>query len=359
MGKRLLAAVCGICLLFGAMTAGCAAKDAPVLVITPARAGYENLYDAAGAMVARYEGELAHTTLPEAALHDAAAYAEAVVAAVGADVQALVLAPALPGAAEAAAQLKESRGGALLLIACQPAQEAAAASADLSLDLHTAALGEAVAEQAAEYAADALVCYAGAVPADTYGLAAACAALELPFAAAALPADAAALAADIAEKQAQYGADCAFVTTAPEAEALLLAACAEAGALAPLPLSVDPYHSFAEAFSLAIPDDRYGGLTEYLGTLNRELVTTRGLNKRFAAWRRPGEVMLLDAACAYAQDWRNGLTGAPLDEAYLRQKLLNADGRKIAVAPESNGRLWLALPHVYSFSNITGTGCDC
>lgn len=357
MRKRLLFLLCllSVCLL-----AACG-SGAPLVVVTPERAEDENTYDTAQALLERYGDTLAHAALPAAATADAAAYAAAL-SELGADpaVRALVLAPALPGAAEAVAALRESRGDELLIIFSQPAEAvtAAAPAADIVLDLNRAALGEAVAAQAAEYEAPALICYQQDPAADAYGLLAAAETLGLAAESCALPADAAALAADIAAWQAVYGPDCAFVTTSPQWEEALLTACVEAGAIMPLPLSVDPYAVFpALAGAAALPQNRYDGLTEYLDSLKSYLVNDLGQNERFATWRRPGETMLLDAACSYAQGWLQGLAAEKVDAAYLRQQLLNADGRLIDDRSAAN--TWLCLPNRYAFSSLAGTGCDC
>lgn len=364
MRQKLLLILAVLCGLLAAACAapGAVADTAQMVLVTGERELDPELYDAAQAIAVR-EGEIAAAlALDAATMADPEAYAAAVIAAASDNVRVLILAPASAGAVAAAQALRTAEDPPLLIF-CTPQEERAAvcAVADLVLDLNHAAVGEMVAEQAAEAEAIALVCF-GSEQGELEQLLiqAACdqrmtVLVEDPPA---VP-DVAGFSAEIARRQQELGPDCAFVTTDPQAEVALIQACVSQNAIFPLALAqpLSPYQAYGEAFDVPLPDDLYTGLSDYLGSVKHYLVSERNIGGRFSIWQRPVTTALLDGAVKYADAWLQGWTEQRLDAAVLRQSLLNADGKKIVIDPDYSNR-WLLLVTRYRMGNISNV-CDC
>jgi len=350
-----------------------------VLIVTGEEAGDREAYAAAQALSARYGRYLLHRELAAETLADPRLYAAAVLQAVAeTKAGALILAPAYAGAAAACGETP------ILTIALCPEEEAPliAAAADLVADADDTAAGAMAVAQAVEFGATAFVYYRGGQADDGEALLertkAAALQAGLDFIVEELPRGdlAAGLDSSLGRLIALSGArpaisgsnsgaeedDCAPETAAAGslavfsddagAEEELIAAALRHGCICPPQPSLTPYGAYGRVFGIAEPGDLYGGLSQYLKLLNRELVTARKLSGRFAAWRRPLMFVEADAAAEYAFLWLAGRTQDQGEAAWFRQCLLNANAKTISTYDREGAayaNYWLHLINIRVF----------
>ncbi|MDO5755743.1 MAG: DUF3798 domain-containing protein [Tissierellia bacterium] len=103
----------------------------------------------------------------------------------------------------------------------------------------------------------------------------------------------------------KYGENTAFFSTNCSMQEPLIKAVLEEGAIFPEQCCPSPYHAYPGALGIKIPQDKAGDI-EYLNDQIKEAVAEKGGTGRFATWKYPANVLMIDAGVAYAEQFING-----------------------------------------------------
>ncbi len=318
-------------------TTGCGKKEAPAtggenlgfkigLVTGTVSQGEEEFRAAENAVKKYGKDVIKHVTYPDKFTQEQeTTIAQITGLAADPEVKAIIILQAVPGSAAAIDKIKEDRDD-IVFIAGVPHEdpETIASRADIILETDNLKRGETIVELAKEMGAKTFVHYS--FPRHmSYELLAQrrdvmkgkCKELGLEFVEVDAPdptGDAGISGAqqfmieDVPRQVDKYGKDTAFFNTNCSMQEPLIKAVLTTGAIYPEQCCPSPYHAYPGALGLEIPEDKAGDVDYMLEQIAAK-IKEEGASGRFATWKVPANMVMVDAAVEYAVAYGKGEVG--------------------------------------------------
>lgn len=269
-------------------------------------------------MVRKYgEDVIKHVTYPDKfAQEQETTIAQITSLAADPKVKAIVIVQAVPGSAAAIDKIKETRDD-ILFIGGVPHEdpETIAARMDIVLETDNIKRGETIIELAKEMGAETFVHYSFPrhmsmellarrrdvfkETCDKLGIKF----LEVdapdPLGDAGVPGAQQFILEDVPRQVASLGKDTAFFSTNCSMQEPLIKSILTEGALYPEQCCPSPYHAYPGAMAIEIPQDKAGDVQFMLDQINTKVVES-GNSGRFATWKAPANMAMVNAAVEYA-----------------------------------------------------------
>jgi hypothetical protein len=110
---------------------------------------------------------------------------------------------------------------------------------------------------------------------------------------------------DVPRQVEKYGKDTAFFNTNCGMQEPLIKTILETGAIYPEQCCPSPYHAYPGALGIEIPEDKAGDVNYMLEQI-RTKIKDSGASGRFATWKVPANMAMIEAAFQYAMDYAEG-----------------------------------------------------
>ncbi|CCQ94620.1 Lipoprotein [[Clostridium] ultunense Esp] len=238
------------------------------------------------------------------------------------DVKAIVVLQAVPGTAAAFDKIKETRDD-ILFIAGVPHEdpETIAPRADIILETDNIKRGETIVELAKEMGAKTFVHYSFprhmsyellAQRRDVMKETAEKLGLEFvevdapdPTGDAGIPGAQQFMIEDVPRQVDKYGEDTAFFNTNCSMQEPLIMSVINTGAIYPEQCCPSPYHAYPGALGIEIPEDKAGDVA-YMLEQTHAKIEEAGASGRFATWKVPANMAMVEAAVEYAISYGKG-----------------------------------------------------
>ncbi len=333
MKKKLLSLLLITLLIIG--VTGCGNKQAPAtgdkenlgfkigLVTGTVSQGEEEFRAAENAVKKYGKDVIKHVTYPDKFTQEQeTTIAQITGLAADPEVKAIIILQAVPGSAAAIDKIKEERDD-ILFIAGVPHEdpETIASRADFILETDNLKRGETIVELAEEMGAKTFIHYS--FPRHmSYELLAQrrdvmkdkCKELGLEFVEVDAPdptGDAGISGAqqfmieDVPRQVEKYGKDTAFFNTNCSMQEPLIKSVLSTGAIYPEQCCPSPYHAYPGALGIEIPEDKAGDVDYMLEQISAK-IKEEGASGRFATWKVPANMAMVDAAVEYAVAYGKG-----------------------------------------------------
>jgi hypothetical protein len=238
------------------------------------------------------------------------------------DVKAIIVLQAVPGTAAAFDKIKETRDD-IVFIAGVPHEdpETIAPRADIILETDNIKRGETIVELAKEMGAKTFVHYSFprhmsyellAQRRDVMKETAKKLGLEFvevdapdPTGDAGIPGAQQFMIEDVPRQVDKYGEDTAFFNTNCSMQEPLIKSVINTGAIYPEQCCPSPYHAYPGALGIEIPEDKAGDVT-YMLEQTHAKIEESGASGRFATWKVPANMAMVEAAVEYAVSYGKG-----------------------------------------------------
>ena len=269
-------------------------------------------------------------------------------------VKAIIFVPAVPGAAEAIAKVKETREDLLFIAgAVGENPDVIAKEADICLMVDQIAMGTNIIDQAAKQGAKTFVHISFPRHLEYTMIAARqelfkkrCDELDITYVEATAPdptGDAGAIGAQawiiehISDYINQYGSDTAFFSTNCSMQDPLIQQCAELGAIYPQQCCPSPYHGYPSAFNIS--DEEHEGDVNYMLEQIAEKVEEYGNGGRMSTWTVAINQTMIEAGYNYAVKWIEGGIEKRCDENGIMEEIKALAGEETTITKYSDETL--------------------
>lgn len=264
------------------------------------------------------------------------------------DVKAIIVCQAVTGVSAGIDAVRESRPD-MLVIAGAPHDdpEVIAARADICLDLDQYQRGVDIMATSKDMGAKTFIHYSFprhmsypllAARRDELKKAAAEAGIEFveidapdPTGDAGMPGAQQFILEDVPRQVEKYGKETAFFSTNCGMQEPLIKAVLDQGALYPEQCCPSPYHAYPNALGIKIPEDKAGDL-DYLNAEITKVLEEKGGTGRFATWKKPANVAMINAGVEYAKAFAEGKV-ANQDMEAMTKYLQEATDGDITIKP--------------------------
>lgn len=292
-------------------------------------------------MVKKYgEDVIKHVTYPDKfAQEQETTIAQITSLAADPKVKAIVVVQAVPGTAAAIDKIKETRDD-ILFIGGVPHEdpELIAARMDIVLETDNIKRGETIIELAKEMGAETFVHYSFprhmsmellARRRDVMKETSEKLGIEFlevdapdPLGDAGIPGAQQFILEDVPRQVAALGKNTAFFSTNCSMQEPLIKSVLSEGAIYPEQCCPSPYHAYPGALAIEIPQDKAGDVEYMLDQINTKVVEA-GCSGRFATWKAPANMAMVNAAVEYAIAYGKGEVGK-FDKEKMTEFLRNA-----------------------------------
>ena len=141
---------------------------------------------------------------------------------------------------------------------------------------------------------------------------------------------------DVPRQVEKYGKDTAFFNTNCGMQEPLIKTVLEKGAIYPEQCCPSPYHAYPGALGIEIPEDKAGDVNYMLEQI-RTKIKDAGASGRFATWKVPANMAMIEAAFQYAMDYAEGEV-EKFDKDHFVKLLKEATGDDNLSVSEYEGR---------------------
>ncbi|MFS8541412.1 MAG: DUF3798 domain-containing protein, partial [Tissierellales bacterium] len=141
---------------------------------------------------------------------------------------------------------------------------------------------------------------------------------------------------DVPRQVEKYGKDTAFFNTNCGMQEPLIKTVLETGAIYPEQCCPSPYHAYPGALGIEIPEDKAGDVNYMLEQI-RTKIKDSGASGRFATWKVPANMAMIEAAFQYAMDYAEGEV-EKFDKDHFVKLLKEATGDDNLSVSEYEGR---------------------
>ena len=336
----------------GSGDTGAAKSDYKIGIITGTVSQGEEEYQAAQNLKAKYGDKVVTATYPDNfSTETEQTIATVTNMAADPDVKAIVFVQAVPGAAAAINQVKETRADILFVAGvCAEDPAVIAAAADVCLLVDEIAMGNTIIEQAAKMGAKTFVHVSferhlgyATISARQALFKENCARLGIKYVEATAPdptGDAGVTGAqawvteNIKVYVDQYGKDTAFFCTNCSMQVPLIQQCAELGAIYPQQCCPSPYHGYPSAFNIST--EGHEGDVPYMLEQITAKVAEYGNTGRMSTWEVPVNMVMIEAGFNYAEKWIKGEITERCDEAALLKEIQAIAGDAASISKYSD-----------------------
>jgi len=284
----------------------------------------EEEFRAAENMIAKYGADkVKHVTYPDKfAQEQETTIAQLTSLAADPEVKAIIICQAVPGTAAAIDKIRETRDD-ILFIAGVPHEdpETIAARADIVIETDNLKRGETIVELAAQMGAETFIHYSFPrhmsmellarrrdimkEKAKELGIQF----VELdapdPTGDAGISGAQQFMIEDVPRQVEKYGKNTAFFNTNCSMQEPLIKSVLETGAIYPEQCCPSPYHAYPGALGIEIPEDKAGDVAYMLEQIHAK-IEEKDASGRFATWKVPANMAMIEAAVQYAVDYGNG-----------------------------------------------------
>lgn len=315
----------------------------------------EEEFRAAEKLVKKYGADkVKHVTYPDKfAQEQETTIAQLTGLAADPEIKAIIICQAVPGTAAAIDKIRETRDD-ILFIAGVPHEdpETIAARADIVIETDNLKRGETIVELAAQMGAKTFIHYSFPrhmsmellarrrdimkQKAQELGLQF----VELdapdPTGDAGISGAQQFMIEDVPRQVEKYGKDTAFFNTNCGMQEPLIKTVLETGAIYPEQCCPSPYHAYPGALGIEIPEDKAGDVNYMLEQI-RTKIKDAGASGRFATWKVPANMAMIEAAFQYAMDYAEGEV-EKFDKDHFVKLLKEATGDDNLSVSEYEGR---------------------
>jgi hypothetical protein len=315
----------------------------------------EEEFRAAEKLVKKYGADkVKHVTYPDKfAQEQETTIAQLVGLASDPEIKAIIICQAVPGTAAAIDKIRETRDD-ILFIAGVPHEdpETIASRADIVIETDNLKRGETIVELAAQMGAKTFIHYSFPrhmsmellsrrrdimkQKAQELGLQF----VELdapdPTGDAGISGAQQFMIEDVPRQVEKYGKDTAFFNTNCGMQEPLIKTVLETGAIYPEQCCPSPYHAYPGALGIEIPEDKAGDVNYMLEQI-RTKIKDAGASGRFATWKVPANMAMIEAAFQYAMDYAEGEV-EKFDKDHFVKLLKEATGDDNLSVSEYEGR---------------------
>lgn len=330
MLKRLLALVLATLMVF--TLAGCSTQetagkgnfDFKIGLVTSTVSQGEEEFRAGEDMVKKYGADvIKHVTYPDKfAQEQETTIAQITSLAADPKVKAIIIIQAVPGSAAAIDKIKETRDD-ILFIGGAPHEDPEIVSSRMDIVLETDNIkrGETILELAKKMGAKTFVHYSFPrhmsmellsrrrdimkKTADKLGIEFVEIDAPDPLGDAGIPGAQQFILEDVPRQVAALGKDTAFFSTNCAMQEPLIKSSLTEGALFPEQCCPSPYHAYPGAMGIEIPQDKAGDVQFMLDQINAKVVEAN-CSGRFATWKAPANMAMVNAAVEYALEYGKG-----------------------------------------------------